>query len=152
MLPADATARKGMPIFSGCLAYFPHAIAAVSQCSRIGNDQHNPGQPLHWAKHKSTDETDCILRHAADMAVDPLHRDADGVLAAVKMAWRALANLERMHDAGQDIFACESSSVAGHGSSVSPAVPSKTNGDGATQPSEPSCCVERSRAAVISTP
>lgn len=140
MLPSDAKARKGMPIFSGVIAYFPHAVAAVAECSRIGNTQHNPGQPLHWAKEKSSDETDCILRHATDLAIDPLHRDADGVLAAVKMAWRALANLERMHDSGADIFAvpsCESSSVAGSGSSASPAVPSKTSGDGAIQSSAP---------------
>lgn len=152
MLPADATARKGMPIFSGCVCYFPVALAAVAQLSRIGNDQHNPGQPLHWAKEKSTDELDCLLRHATDAAIDPMHRDPDGVLAAVKMAWRALANLQRMHDAGQDIFACESSSVAGSGSSAPRGDDSRKRGDGATQTSEPSCCVERSRAAVISTP
>lgn len=104
-IPTDASARKAIPMFSGCLAYFPHALAAVAQLSRIGNDQHNPGQPLHWAKDKSKDELDCLIRHAADAAIDPMHRDADGVLAAVKMAWRALANLERMHDAGRDIFA-----------------------------------------------
>src|SRR4051794_12248122 len=106
-MPTDAASRKGIPIFSGCVKYFPHALAAVAQLSRIGNDQHNPGQPVHWAKDKSPDELDCVMRHAADAAVDQLHRDADGVLAVVKLAWRALANLERMHDAGTDIFAEE---------------------------------------------
>lgn len=104
-LPQDAAARKGIPVFSGCVSYFPHALAAVAQLSRIGNDQHNPGQPLHWAKDKSTDELDCLLRHATDVAVNPLHRDPDGVLAAVKMAWRALANLQRLADAGHDVYA-----------------------------------------------
>jgi len=103
-LPTDAKTRKGIPIFSGFLAYFPHAIAAAAQLSRVGNDQHNPGQPLHWAKEKSSDEPDALLRHATDMAIDPLHRDPDGVLAATKALWRAAANLERMHDAGIDIF------------------------------------------------
>jgi hypothetical protein len=106
-MPRDAAARKGIPVFSGLLKYFPHACAAVAQLSRIGNDQHNPGQPLHWAKDKSTDEPDCIARHLLDYAVDAQHRDPDGVLAATKIAWRALANLERLHDAGHNIFAVE---------------------------------------------
>jgi hypothetical protein len=105
MLPTEAAARKRLPIYSGVIRYFPHALAAVAELSKIGNDQHNPGQPLHWAKEKSSDEPDALARHLTDMAIDPGHRDPDGVRAAVKLAWRALANLERMHDAGVDIFA-----------------------------------------------
>lgn len=104
-LPTDAAARKRLPIYSGVICYFPHAIAAVAELSMIGNDQHNPGQPLHWAKEKSSDEMDALMRHVTDQAIDPAHRDPDGVMAAVKKAWRALADLERMHDAGIDIFA-----------------------------------------------
>lgn len=150
-LPSDAKVRKGIPIFSGCVAYFPHALAAVAQLSRIGNDQHNPGEPLHWAKDKSTDETDCLMRHLVDAAVNPLHRDNDGVLAAAKIAWRALANLERLHDAGHDILACESSSVASSGSSVSPASPCGT-GAGASMKREPSAFAALPLVGVISTP
>ena len=104
-LPTDAASRKRLPIYSGVVCYFPHAIAAVAELSRIGNDQHNPGQPLHWAKEKSSDEMDALMRHVVDQAIDPSHRDPDGVLAAVKKVWRALADLERMHDAGVNIFA-----------------------------------------------
>jgi hypothetical protein len=107
MLPTDPDARKRLPIYSGVICYFPHALAAVAELSRVGNDQHNPGQPLHWAKEKSSDEPDALARHLTDMAIDPGHRDPDGVRAAVKLAWRALANLERMHDAGVDIFAVD---------------------------------------------
>ena len=107
-LTQDAADRKGMPIFSGFVAYFPHALAAVAQLSRIGNEQHNPGKPLHWDHSKSQDETDALMRHITDMAIQKDHRDPDGVLAAVKILWRAAANLERMHIAGQDIFAFES--------------------------------------------
>lgn len=103
-LPTDAQTRKGVPIFSGFLKYFPHAVAAVAQLSRICNDQHNPGQPVHWAKEKSADETDALLRHLTDMAIDEEHRDPDGVLAATKAFWRAGANLQRMHDRGINIF------------------------------------------------
>ena len=105
MLSSDAKTRKGMPIYSGFVKYFPHAMAAVAELSRIGNDQHNPGQPLHWAKEKSTDQEDCILRHLVDYAADPYHRDPDGVHPLVKVAWRAMAALESAHDRGEDIFA-----------------------------------------------
>jgi hypothetical protein len=49
-LPIGASERKATPIATGVLDYFPLALAEVARVSRIGNDQHNPGQPLHWAK------------------------------------------------------------------------------------------------------
>lgn len=107
-LPTGATERKQIPVFSGLFKYFPHALAAVAQLSWVGDRQHNPGKPEgappHWAKEKSTDETDAMMRHMLDMAENEMHRDPDGVLAAVKAAWRALANLERMWDRGLWIF------------------------------------------------
>ncbi len=89
-LPTDAKQRKGIPIATGVLDYFPDAIAAVAELSRIGNDQHNPGQPLHWDKTKSTDHADCLLRHLLDRGT----LDSDGVRHATKVAWRALALLQ----------------------------------------------------------
>jgi hypothetical protein len=65
-VPADAPARKALPLCTGVLDYFPDALIAVAEVSRIGNDQHNPGQPLHWAKEKSTDEADALARHLID--------------------------------------------------------------------------------------
>jgi hypothetical protein len=92
-LPTDPKARKGIPLYSGVLAYFPDALAAVAYCSKVGNDQHNPGQPLHWDRTKSQDHADCILRHLADHASGaPV--DADGVPHLAKAAWRALALLQ----------------------------------------------------------
>ena len=55
--------RKDYPITTGCIHYFPDALKAVARCSKIGNDQHNPGEPLHWAKDKSTDHLDCLACH-----------------------------------------------------------------------------------------
>lgn len=104
-LPEEPAARKAIPVFSGCIKYFPNALAAVAELSRIGNDQHNAGQPLHWAKEKSSDEQDCLMRHLLATTADPEHRDPDGVLSAVKVAWRALAQVERMHDAGVCVLA-----------------------------------------------
>lgn len=89
-LPTDAKARKALPIITGVLDYFPDAIAEVAELSRIGNDQHNPGQPLHWSKHKSSDHVDCLGRHLIDRGT----RDTDKVRHSTKVAWRALAALQ----------------------------------------------------------
>lgn len=97
MLPTDAKARKAVPIYSGFIKYFPKAIAAVAELSRIGNDQHNPGKPLHWDRSKSGDEMDAEMRHILDMAEQGhAATDTDGVMHATKNAWRAMANLEKL--------------------------------------------------------
>lgn len=94
MLPSDAKARKQRPICTGVLDYFPDALAEVAYCSWVGNEQHNPGQPLHWAKEKSTDEPDALLRHLSQRGT----LDSDGVRHSAKVAWRALALLQRELD------------------------------------------------------
>lgn len=90
ILSEDPKTRKDTPITTGVLDYFPLAMAAVAQCSKAGNDQHNPGQPLHWAQGKSTDHADCIARHLIDRGTT----DTDGIRHSAKLAWRALANLQ----------------------------------------------------------
>lgn len=93
-LPTVARERKEYPIYSGFLCYFPRAVAAVAHLSKVGNDQHNPGQPLHWDRSKSTDELDALLRHLLDHAMGvPL--DTDSVPHLAKVAWRAMAMLEK---------------------------------------------------------
>lgn len=90
-LPLDPnTTRKDYPLYSGLLSYFPNALAYVSYVSKKANDQHNPGEPLHWAREKSTDHADCLLRHLLKKG----ERDDDGLLETGKVAWRALALLE----------------------------------------------------------
>ena len=90
LLTADPVERKGMPITTGVLDYFPLAMAEVSRVSKAGNDQHNPGQPLHWDKTKSLDHADCIGRHLIDRG----SRDSDGMRHSAKLVWRALALLQ----------------------------------------------------------
>src|SRR5579864_4027010 len=63
ILPADATERKKVPLGTGVLDYFPAALAEVAKISYAGNQQHNPGETLHWARGKSTDQADTMLRH-----------------------------------------------------------------------------------------
>lgn len=89
--------RKAIPLFSGCLAYFPDALLAVAELSRVGNDQHNPGQPLHWDRSKSSDELDAAARHMIDAGTI----DSDGVRHSTKLAWRALANLQKEIEASR---------------------------------------------------
>jgi hypothetical protein len=90
-LPGDADERKKTPMATGLLDYFPDALAEVARCSLIANEQHNPGEHLHWAKHKSTDEADALMRHLVDRG----KIDKDGVRHSAKVAWRALALLQR---------------------------------------------------------
>lgn len=89
-LPTDPAARKNIPLFRGVFKYFPDALCEIAELSRIGNEQHNPGQEMHWARGKSTDHGDCILRHQIDVGT----LDTDGVRHATKVAWRALAQLQ----------------------------------------------------------
>jgi hypothetical protein len=96
-LPTDAKERKTFPIASGLLDYFPDALAAVSNLSYVANEQHNPGEPLHWARDKSTDEADTMMRHFVQRGTI----DTDGKRHSTKMAWRALALLQKEIEADQ---------------------------------------------------
>lgn len=89
-LPKDAKERKGVPMASGLLDYFPAALAAVAHVSKVGNDQHNPGEPMHWARGKSADHADCAIRHLMERGTI----DTDGLRHTAKAAWRALAELQ----------------------------------------------------------
>lgn len=90
-LPTNPLARKHIPLASGCLDYFPAALAAVAVLSQIGNEQHNPGKPMYWNRAKSGDEADALLRHLAERGTI----DTDGQRHSVKVAWRALALLQK---------------------------------------------------------
>jgi hypothetical protein len=90
--------RKAQPVASGVVKYFPDALRVVAHTSKVGNDQHNPGKPMHWAKEKSSDEADALLRHLSDHLAGET-RDDDGLLHLGKVAWRALALLQRFLDA-----------------------------------------------------
>lgn len=89
-LPTDPAERKELPIVTGCLDYFPLALLEVSRVSRAGNAQHNPGQPLHWARGKSMDQADTAVRHIMERG----GVDTDGQRHLAKAAWRILADLQ----------------------------------------------------------
>ena len=110
-LPTDAQGRKNIPIFSGLLKYFPLAQLGKALLSKRGNDQHNPGEPLHWAREKSSDHPDCSIRHMMDTGLI----DNDGFPHSLKAAWRADANaeldMEHLRSIGIDIFAMSKDEV-----------------------------------------
>ena len=80
-LPEDSAARKTFPLYSGVLAYFPAALCRVAHHSFEGNEKHNPGEALHWARGKSDDHLDAAARHLTE-------GDLTGA------AWRILAALQ----------------------------------------------------------
>lgn len=92
---------------------YPAALAGVARISVAGNKKHNPGEPLHHARGKSTDHADCIGRHLMDVNdLLAAHQREDKVLntgTLCKLAadiltevsalcWRALALTQQLHE------------------------------------------------------
>lgn len=82
--------RKSCPIATGVLDYFPDAIRAIARVSFIGAKQHELAT-VRWDRSKSTDEADALIRHFLERGTV----DVDGVPHSAKMAWRALALLQK---------------------------------------------------------
>jgi len=104
-LPTDSKERKNFPVHTGCLRYFPAALAGVAKTSKMGNDKHNPGEELHHARGKSMDHTDCIVRHLIDSddLIAAMNRgeevNIEELLNEVNsMVWRALAYSQEIHE------------------------------------------------------
>lgn len=105
-LPTDSAERKAVPMLSGCLRYFPAALAGVAITSKHGNDKHNPGEQLHHARGKASDHGDCIIRHLMDIQdlISSLDRGntivtKEMILIEVnQMTWRALALSQQIHE------------------------------------------------------
>jgi hypothetical protein len=107
-LPTDSAARKGVPLYSGVLKYAPAALAGIAKISKSGNEKHNPGQPLHHARGKSSDHGDCILRHATDVAdieaafergAEKTSEHVEALLSeASQLAWRAVMWSQELHE------------------------------------------------------
>ena len=102
-LPTDSAARKRFPLASGLLDYFPDALAEVANVSWVGNEKHNPGEPLHHARGKSMDHADCIMRHLMQRGefdevecVNPEtgEKTVYRVRHSACLVWRALALLQ----------------------------------------------------------
>jgi hypothetical protein len=89
--------RKQYPLTTGLQDYFPDALAEVAHISWAGNEKHNPGEPLHWARGKSMDHADCAGRHLQQRGtVEDIEVNGKKVRVrhTAQLAWRALALLQ----------------------------------------------------------
>ena len=93
MLPNDRDARNALPVWDGCMAYFPDCWAEIAKVSVLGNVQHGLGPKLNFARDVSTDHENKVLRHMLDHAAGRTF-DEDGTMHLAKAAWRALAALQ----------------------------------------------------------
>ena len=91
VLPHNAEMRKDIPVATGFVDYFPDAMAAVAECSAVATAQHHHGEPLHWDRAKSSGEADALMRHFLERGT----LDTDGVRHSTKVAWRAMALLQK---------------------------------------------------------
>jgi hypothetical protein len=100
-----AQERKQRPVYSGVLKYFPLAIMEVAHCSWLGNEQHNPGEPLHWNREKSGDELDAWIRHLMESDDEgKLVLDDDGAYHYGKAIWRMLADFQKALEAKNEEY------------------------------------------------
>lgn len=90
--------RKDYPIATGLVDYFPQALQAITAVSMEGARKHGTfnaaGYPT-WDRSKSADDADALARHFIDRG----KFDIDGHRHSAKVAWRALAVLEKELDA-----------------------------------------------------
>jgi len=92
-LPTDPAARKALQLYTFMFRYFPDAWLAVVDVARAGNAQHNPGEPLHWAREKSTDQMNAAFNHIFDYGMGE-KVDTDGCHHLAKAIWRLSAQLQ----------------------------------------------------------
>jgi Domain of unknown function (DUF5664) len=95
--------RKGYPLATGLLDFFPDALAEVARLSLVGGQKHHPGEPLHWLREDPSGNPDSLMRHLVDRG----KVDTDGVPHSAKVAWRALAILQLELEASLE-SSCES--------------------------------------------
>ena len=92
-LPENDAQRKAIRIYDGFMKYFPDAIIEVTKCSCRGNEQHHKDDPLWWDKTKSKEELNSMMRHLIEA------QETNSIDDWARVAWRAMANLQRRCDA-----------------------------------------------------
>ncbi len=93
MLPTNDAERKRLKAWTYLTEYFPDAFLAEVEVAVAGNEQHNPGEPLHWARGKSTDQMNTAFRHMLDHSAGT-KKDVDGQWHLAKAIWRLKAQLQ----------------------------------------------------------
>lgn len=107
-IPQGDVERKDAPMHRGLLGYFPAALFEVAAHSLESDRKHNPGNAAgpNWARGKSADHEDCIVRHLIDAGARPARHADDRFVRRddpanvtrryhlTAIAWRALALLQ----------------------------------------------------------
>jgi hypothetical protein len=108
-LGTDSQARKDTPMLAGLFGYFLAALAGVARHSWRSNRKHNGDEPMHWARGKSMDHGECVLRHVADAEEMRAELERNGGIGRpdeIKayleecdaLAWRALAYAQTAYE------------------------------------------------------
>lgn len=101
-LPTGYDDRKNdFPLWDFQFGYFPLAWLEVVKVAVVGNKQHNPGEPLHWARGKSMDQLNTAARHQFDYGMGQ-KKDTDGCYHLAKAIWRLSARLQLDIEAERD--------------------------------------------------
>lgn len=93
VLPNDPGARKKIPA-AAVLDYFDAAIVEIAKALQAGNDEHNPGEDLHWARGKSPDQDHALIRHFLERGTVYVDRNGVVVRHSTSLAIRALMLLQ----------------------------------------------------------
>lgn len=95
-LPTDYDERKGLPLWTFLMEYFPLAFLALVRISVAGDKQHlnnSESGKIRWARDKSTDQLNTALRHQFDYGTGQKY-DIDGHPHLGKAMWRLGAQLQ----------------------------------------------------------
>lgn len=115
-LPTDDKARKRFEMWKYLTEYFPDSFMAEVEVAIRGNEQHNLGQDLHWAREKSTKHLECAFHHMWDHKAG-IAKDLDGQYHLAKAIWRLKAELQLVIEAEKAVNSVDLPKEATHGSS-----------------------------------
>jgi len=89
VLPTNDEERKRVKL-TAIFRLFPNACVALAQHIKAGADKYCGGE-LRWDRNKSPEELESLLRHVFEQVQNPTC-----VATAQAIAWRAMANLEKL--------------------------------------------------------
>lgn len=97
--PTDYKERKEWECWTYLMEYMPDAFLEEVRVAIAGNQQHNPGQHLHWARGKSTDQMNTAFRHMWEHTMAARWGrgsmvDVDKCYHLAKAIWRLRAELQ----------------------------------------------------------
>lgn len=97
--PTDYKERKEWECWTYLMEYMPDAFLEEVRVAIAGNQQHNPGQHLHWARGKSADQMNTAFRHMWEHTMAARWGrgsmvDVDKCYHLAKAIWRLRAELQ----------------------------------------------------------